>query len=178
MKTLIILSLVFSVLGFAQTDANEKTYTQAEFEQAVSEEVKLRIERVQVKNLSKFSRELLDKEQDLKKRELDLARREQQLQLNEKTLAQNFKDFKAKQDKVLGCISENDKNEKKRVDHVVQVISGMRPQQASEVLSVQDDEIAVKILGMLDPVKASKIFNLMDKEISARLQKQYLNMKQ
>jgi flagellar motility protein MotE (MotC chaperone) len=60
---------------------------------------------------------------------------------------------------------------------MVDVVSGMRPQNAADILSVQDVEIAVKILGKLEPTKVSKIFNSMDKEISARLQKQYMNMK-
>ena len=52
------------------------------------------------------------------------------------------------------------------------------PKQAPslQVLSTQDADISVKILEKIDPTKASKIFNLMDKEVSARLQKQYLNM--
>ena len=53
----------------------------------------------------------------------------------------------------------------------------MKPDKAASVLSVQDSEIAVQILQMIDPKKASKIFNFMDKEVSAKLQKQYLQMK-
>ena len=60
---------------------------------------------------------------------------------------------------------------------VVEVISGMRPQNAADLLSVQESDLAVKILGQLDPAKVSKIFNLMDKEISAKLQKQFMTMK-
>ena len=60
---------------------------------------------------------------------------------------------------------------------MVDVISAMRPQNAADVLSVQDADISVQILEKLDPTKISKIFNSMDKEISARLQKQFMNMK-
>ena len=60
---------------------------------------------------------------------------------------------------------------------MVEVISNMRPQAAAQLLSVQENDIALKILGALDSVKVSKIFNLMTKEISSRLQKQYINMK-
>ena len=52
----------------------------------------------------------------------------------------------------------------------------MKPQVAAEMLSVQESKLSVEIISKLDPVKVSKIFNLMDKEISARLQKEYLNM--
>jgi flagellar motility protein MotE (MotC chaperone) len=60
---------------------------------------------------------------------------------------------------------------------MVEVISGMKPQSAADVLAVQDPDLSVRILGQLEAQKASKIFNLMDKEVSARLQKQFLQMK-
>lgn len=60
---------------------------------------------------------------------------------------------------------------------MVEVVSNMKPQKASDLLSSQESEISVRILSELDPLKASKIFNLMEKEISARLQKQYLHMR-
>ena len=56
------------------------------------------------------------------------------------------------------------------------MIANMKPVKAADVLSVQDSLISVKILEQIDPKRASRIFNLMDKEVSARLQKQYLNM--
>ena len=87
------------------------------------------------------------------------------------------KDFLKDQNRILGCINENAKKVEDRIRHIVRIISGMRPNVAAQVLSVQDAGLSVKILGMLEPVKVSKIFNLMDKEISARLQKQYMTMK-
>ena len=63
-----------------------------------------------------------------------------------------------------------------RVQQLVEVISNMKPQRAADLLSVQDPDISVRIFEKTNPTKASKIFNLMDKEVSARLQKQYLNM--
>ena len=65
-----------------------------------------------------------------------------------------------------------------RVKQLVNVISNMKPKKAADLLAVQDSGISVKIIERIDPQKASKIFNLMDKEVSARLQKQYLNMQQ
>ena len=85
--------------------------------------------------------------------------------------------FEGDQRKVLGCIEKNEQDSKKRISQLVEVISNMKPDKASQILSVQDAEISVQILTLIDPIKASKIFNLMDKEVSARLQKQYLHMK-
>ena len=56
-------------------------------------------------------------------------------------------------------------------------MSGMKPANAAELLSVQDSTISVQIISKLDPERVSKIFNLMDKAVSARLQKSYINMK-
>lgn len=77
----------------------------------------------------------------------------------------------------IGCVQQNEDEGKGRVAQLVEMVSNMKPQKAAEVLSVQEADIAVKILQMIDAKKASKIFNFMDKEVSARLQKQYLNMK-
>ena len=60
---------------------------------------------------------------------------------------------------------------------MVDVVSGMKPQTAADLLSQQDPSLAVKIMGELDAVKVAKIFNLMKKEISAKLQKQYMTLK-
>ena len=107
----------------------------------------------------------------------DLKKREQELLNIEKSLQGKLKEFRSKQDKVIGCIDENEKKSGKRIDHIVKVISGMKPANAAEVLSVQDSNISVQIISKLNPEKVSKIFNLMDKEISARLQKSYIDMK-
>ena len=95
-----------------------------------------------------------------------------------KDFRSKIKLFRDEQDKVIGCVRDNEKDaSKKRIDHIVKVISGMKPANAAEVLTVQDSGISVQIISKLNPEKVSKIFNLMDKEISARLQKSYINMK-
>ncbi|MBT3586860.1 MAG: hypothetical protein HN509_18255 [Halobacteriovoraceae bacterium] len=119
----------------------------------------------------------MKKEEELKISQLALKKKEEQLVINEKDFTRKVSGFNGDQQKVLGCIDASDKKQSKRVEHMVEVISGMKPVSAAQVLSVQDADISVKILGLLEPKKVSKIFNLMDKEISARLQKQYMTMK-
>lgn len=97
--------------------------------------------------------------------------------MNIEHFEKRVKEVVNQQEKVLGCVDNNSKAETDRVRHMVRIISNMKPNQSAQVLSVQDADITVKILGLLEPDKVSKIFNLMDKEISARLQKQYLTMK-
>jgi len=155
----------------------EKTYSVDEFKKAVEVEVTRKIDRIRSKNIAAFSRELLQKEEDIRLQEKRLKKREKQIVFNEKAFMKKVQVFEERQLKVLGCLSDNEKAASGRIDHLVRIISTMKPIKAAEVLSVQDSEISIKILSKLDSVKASKIFNSMDKEISARLQKQYMSMK-
>ncbi len=128
-------------------------------------------------DLVNLSQELVKREEQIKLRELALQQRSDELENNIKNFEQRLKEFEEQQSKILGCLTEQDAQKNKRLDQLVTSIAAMRPQNAAAVLSVQDAEIAVRILDRLDPTQAAKIFNLMDKEISAGLQKQYLNMK-
>src|SRR5690606_21311041 len=123
-----------------------------------------------------LSKELMQKEDQLRIRELELQKKNEQLEINEKEFQTRLGELQTRQDKILGCIDDHNEQENQRIIHMVKVIEGMKAKNAAEVLSVQDIGISVKILGMLKAEKVSKIFNLMDKEISARLQKHYLTM--
>jgi flagellar motility protein MotE (MotC chaperone) len=186
MKLMITLSLILNVLLFGTSIAEDesakdvkepKKYTETEFKKAVTDEVLKRLKKMGSGSIVAFSKELMEKEEKIKLKELELKRRQESLDLNIKDFEKKLTAFDQRQSKLIGCMDENDQQGKKRVDHMVSVISGMKPLNAANLLSVQDSEISVKILGMLDPVKVSKIFNLMQKEISARLQKQYMTMK-
>ena len=97
--------------------------------------------------------------------------------MNELAFEKRIKDFETKQEKVIGCVDKNDKDKNNRLDHLVKVVTNMKPASAAQLLSKQESTISVKILGKIAPERAAKIFNLMDQEISARLQKQYMTMK-
>ncbi len=180
---LIVISiLALSIYAVAKDDKTEtkssgKTYTEQEFHDAVLDEVRKRMLKLGRKEIVDFSKELLNKEHALKLREMGIEKKEQELEISKKDLNKKIEEFQKRQSKLLACLDEVDQKRKKRVQHMVEAISGMRPNSAADILSVQDAEIAVQILGMLDAVKVSKIFNKMDKEISARLQKQFMTMK-
>jgi flagellar motility protein MotE (MotC chaperone) len=155
----------------------KRLYTEDEFKKAVMVEMEKTMKKAGSANLVDFSKELLEKEEALKVRELNLQKQEEQLKLGTADFQKKLIDFQDSQKKFLGCIdSQNDKQEK-RVTQVVDMIAGMKPQSAADVLAVQDPDLAVRILGQLEAAKASKIFNLMDKEVSAKLQRQFLQMK-
>ena len=158
-------------------DPREKKYTYDEFQEAVNVKIEKQLKRLGRGKIIGFSKELMKKEEVLKLREIELEKRAEQLQMNTSDFQKKVKTFQNRQLKFLGCLDESDKQKEKRITHMVDVVSGMKPLSAAEVLSVQDADISIKILGMLPPEKVSKIFNLMKKEISARLQKQYMTMK-
>ena len=128
-------------------------------------------------NLVDFSKELLEKEDIIKNKELNLKKELEELEMSKGDFKKKLVEFQDSQKKFIGCVDEKNEKANKRVSQMVDVISGMKPQSAADVLTVQDPDLSVRILGELDSAKASKIFNLMDKEVSARLQKQFLQMK-
>lgn len=175
-KLLAFLSLIIIFNLYAQD--KEKIYTQQDFDKKLKEQLDIAIDKLKKKSITQLTKEILDKERELVAKEQNFNSREEQLKLGEETLGKRIIEFENDKKKILGCIDENEKKESMRISQLVQMISGMKPVKAAEILSVQEAEISVKIIEKIDPVKASKIFNVMDKEVSARLQKQYLNMKQ
>lgn len=161
----------------AAANVAKRTYTEEEFKKAVLEEAEKIMKKVGSGHLVDFSKELLQKEEAIKVKEFNVQKESEQLKMNMNDFQKRVVEFQESQKKFLGCVdSQNDKVEK-RVMQMVEVISGMKPQSAADVLSVQDPDLSVRILAQLEAQKASKIFNLMDKEVSARLQKQFLQMK-
>lgn len=184
-----LVTVLFGSLSYAVVSADNKdsknvaptsagkTYSEEEFKKAVAQEVDAKVRRVNGSQMVDFSKELLQREETIKVKELEVKKQEEQLKLNMADFEKRVKEFQDTQKKFIGCVDEQDQKAQKRVTQMVDVISGMKPQSAANLLSVQETDIAVKILGQLDPIKVSKIFNLMDKEISAKLQKQFMTMK-
>lgn len=157
--------------------SSKREYTEEEFKKAVSDEVTKQMKKAGSAHLVEFSKELLEKEEAIKIKELNIKKDQEQLEMNKLEFKTKLLEFQETQKKFLGCIDEKNEKASKRVTQMVEVISGMKPQNAADVLAVQDPDLSVRILGELESTKASKIFNLMDKEVSARLQKQFLQMK-
>jgi flagellar motility protein MotE (MotC chaperone) len=175
--TTLLLSIVMVLSSPTYATEVGKTYTEKEFNEELQRRLQAEIVRLSNAGAVNLSRELLQKEQELKIKELQIKKLEDEINLTRQTLERRILDFQKQQEGFLSCIEETDRDQNNRVQRMVEAISGMRPQNAADVLSVQDSEISVQILGSLEPDKVARIFNLMDKEVSARLQKQYLSMK-
>ena len=182
MKKMIILFLLFfSMATMAQTkkasEITEKKYSEAEVKKMVDDKVREKLNKLTSSDSVQFSKELLKKERELELKELELRKRQENFKIVGKDFDKKIKDFNLTQGKIIGCLNAQDEKKEKRVNHMVDVISGMKPDSAAQVLSVQEPALSVEILGRLDATKVSKIFNKMEKEVSARLQKMYMTMK-
>jgi flagellar motility protein MotE (MotC chaperone) len=179
-KLIVFAALIalFSIFSIAQEAQKvEAKYSEEDFKKKLDAELDKALKRIGQEKLADLSRELLSRESTLKDRELEIEKMKQELLLSQEEFQRQLKDFQSKQQSILGCLEKQSDLREKRINHMVDVVSNMKPEVAAEVLSVQETALSVEILGKLDAGKVSKIFNLMDKEISARLQKQYMNMK-
>ena len=176
MRKLIIISLFILSSGVQSQETKESD--PKKIEELVETRVKEIFSKLGEGKITEFSKSLLLKEKKLKKEEELLELRKADLKKTEKEVAKKVASLQKQQNKIIGCLDKNAARRQARVDHLVKIVSGMKPQVAAEMLSVQESSLTVEIISMLDPTKISKIFNLMDKEISARLQKEYLNMRE
>ncbi|MBC7427609.1 MAG: hypothetical protein H7336_03290 [Bacteriovorax sp.] len=182
---LILMAIVSSTMAAVKPEKKpaipagpvKRLYTEEEFHVAVLEEATKMMKKAGSGHLVDFSRELLEKEESIKVKELAVKKEAEELEMNKGDFKKKLIEFQDSQKKFLGCVDEKNAQADKRISQMVDVISGMKPQNAADVLTVQDPDLSVRILRELDSAKASKIFNLMDKEVSARLQKQFLQMK-
>lgn len=181
MKYLFLVLIATSAFAVAPVSPTAKpagkTYTEEDFIKKVNEEVKKKVDSIKNKSVSDLTKELLDKEEQLKLRELEIQKQQDSLKVAEDDLGKKYAELSAKQKDFIGCVDKIEEESKGRIGQLVDMISNMKPQKAAEVLSVQESDIAVRILQTIDSKKASKIFNFMDKDVSAKLQKQYLLMK-
>jgi flagellar motility protein MotE (MotC chaperone) len=161
---------------------NEKNRDEINKENDINKIVEQRLnkilKKISTKKITEFSKSLLEKEKEIEKEKKKIELRNIELSKMENEVTKKIEEISKRQSKIIGCLDKNQKKREKRVDHLVQIVSGMKPQTAADMLAVQESGLTVEIISKLDPTRISKIFNLMDKEISARLQKEYLNMQQ
>lgn len=174
---LITLFILIASASIAIAANDKKIYSEEEYTKKLYEEVRKKVDSIKLKSVSDLTKELLEKEEKLKLRELELQKQEDSIKVSENDIARRYSELANKQKSFIGCVEKNNEDSKARIGQLVDMISNMKPQKAADVLSVQDGDVAVQILQLIEPKKASKIFNFMDKETSAKLQKQYLQMK-
>ncbi len=161
--------------------SSEKKYTETELEKEVNKRLDAKIEkiikRIKKKSVAELTKEILDREKDIEKREKAITVKEEKFQNTTQDFERQIMEFEKRQNNFIACVDKTNKEQDSRIKKMVEVVANMKPAKAADIIGVQDQDIAVRILSKLDTTKASKIFNLLDKEKSAQLQKMYLNMK-
>ncbi|MCB9092629.1 MAG: hypothetical protein H6621_12710 [Halobacteriovoraceae bacterium] len=179
MKKLLVLIFLSGILVHANEENKEMTDAQKEeeFNKKVNERVLKEVDRIKKKSVAELTREILKREKELDQREETIKQREEKLNNSVQDFERKIAEFEQRQSNFIACIDKNNQERDQRVKQMVEVIANMKPAKAADLITVQDSDIAVKILSKLDTTKASKIFNLLSKEKSAELQKLFLNMK-
>lgn len=173
---ILLLALLSYLITFGAV-AEDKVYTQQQFEEELTKNLKSEVQRIKQKGVVELTNEILERENIIKQRERELKRKEEEYQLNLADFTKRIQDFDKRQSDFLSCIQKQDQDKEARIHKMVKVVSGMKPDKAAALIAEQDPELSVKIISLLDADKASKIFNVMEKEKSALLQKRYLDMK-
>lgn len=173
--------LIFVTTLILVSSLSAKEYSDKEIDKLVNSKVEERlgteIKRIKKHSVAELTNAVIKREKELESERQDFEADKLKLINSTKEFEQKILDFDLRQNKFIACIAEDNAMKEKRIKKMVEVIAGMKPQKAAELISVQDQGIAVMILSKLDTTKSSKIFNLLDKEKSAELQKIYLNMK-
>jgi len=176
------ITLILLLMSFSTFSANKKNkikeykFTEEQLKKEVSKRLLAKISEIKNKGSVNFSNELMEKEQKLNLKEVALKTEYKKFESSKLDFIRKISVFKEKENKLIGCLDKIDQKRNERISHMVNTVAAMKPVNAANLLSVQESELSVQILGQLPATKVSKIFNLMKKEISARLQKQYLNM--
>lgn len=172
-----LMIFLFFIYFLPKVLAKVSDCTGEEFDKKLSESLIAEVDKIKKKSVAVLTKELIEKEYKLKKMEADLFLRKSELDHSESEFDKKIKEFSKKQEDFFLFIEKDDKSKKERIDKLVSIVEGMKPDKAALLLASQDESVAVQILSLISPAKASKFFNLMPPATSAVLQKKYLDMK-
>ena len=105
--------------------------------------------------LLQWQKELQQKEERLKKIELDIIEKEAKIDEMKKEILSIYKNIKAIQNA--------------NVAELATIYSKMKPNEASQVISQMDVDLAVKIFLKMKPNKIAKILNLLNREKAVKI---------
>ncbi len=105
--------------------------------------------------LLQWQKELKQKEERLKKIELDIIEKEAKMDKIREEISSIYKNIKAIQNA--------------NVTELATIYSKMKPNEASQVISQMDVDLAVKIFLKMKPNKIAKILNLLNREKAVKI---------
>jgi len=105
----------------------------------------------------------------LRRRQEELQRKEESLQSLEKELDDKLNRLQNLEQRIQAMLDEADVLQDKKIKHLVDVYSNMKPKEAAKALEVLEEPVAVKILTGMRGRNAGEILSFVDSEKAARL---------
>lgn len=107
--------------------------------------------------------------QTLRRRQEELQRQEQVLQSLERELDAKLNRLQELETRIQAMLNEADALKDKKIKHLVDVYSNMKPKEAAKALEVLEEPVAVKILSGMRGRSAGEILSFVNSEKAAKL---------
>lgn len=186
-----VFALVMRIVDIAelpsmQSIAEEKTKNEAPKSAEVKDEKKEALSAMlsNAPTEAEYSQSELDVLQSLSKRRGELDSREQSLSKREALLKATEDEVDKKISELLkikgeikDLLVEQDKAQKARIESLVKIYEGMKPQQAARIFNTLDMDILLSVIGKMSERKSSPIIANMDpekaKKVTVKLAEQH-----
>ena len=113
--------------------------------------------------------DLSEEWQNLRRRQEEVQRQEQTLRALENELDAKLNRLQELESRIQGMIEEADVLKDRKMKHLVDVYSNMKPREAAKALEVLEEPVAVKILSGMRGRNAGEVLSFVDAEKAARL---------
>lgn len=107
--------------------------------------------------------------QTLRRRQEEVQRREQTLQALERELDAKLNRLQELEKRIQAMLEEADVLKDRKMKHLVDVYSNMKPKEAAKALEALEEPVAVKILSGMRGRNAGEVLSFVDAEKAARL---------
>lgn len=107
--------------------------------------------------------------QNVRRRQDEVQRREQALQALEQELDAKLNRLQELENRLQGMLDEADVLQDRKIKHLVDVYSNMKPREAAKALEALEEPVAVKILSGMRGRNAGEVLSFVDSERAARL---------
>lgn len=113
--------------------------------------------------------DLSEEWQKLRRRQEEVQRQEQTLRALENELDAKLNRLQELETRIQGMIEEADVLKDRKMRHLVDVYSNMKPREAAKALEALEEPVAVKILSGMRGRNAGEVLSFVDAEKAARL---------
>lgn len=116
-----------------------------------------------------FFNKLNERKQELDLKEAELNKLDEELQQQKAELEVKIQQLEKMRAEISGVLKDKVQTDQVKVDKLVQVYAGMKPQQAARVIETINEDLAVEVLDKMKKKSASEILNMMDAKKAQKL---------